>query len=235
MQRSGLLGAEDIRPLSTNTIVQPKQIYAFDQPNMDHESVTCQIRVSWPRDDVPGLYTRRRLRDVEGSPKVTGSLRQRWTEEIVKSFASNPDLAMTIRPWDIDLNQDGSSTLVSWSEKESRSFYPSRCRIPPHNILGVDEEEKIKRAERFALGSLLYEVMTAKEPFEDLSDDEVQENYSRGIFPDDVFSMAMGPYILGCWSLEFEKEMKRLSEQSVSTIRALLTFSSRRSQPKAHE
>ena len=54
--------------------------------------------------------------------------------------------------------------------------------------------------------------MTAKEPFEELSDDEVQENYSRGIFPDDVFSMAMGPYILGCWSLEFEKEMEKLSK-----------------------
>ncbi len=70
----------------------------------------------------------------------------------------------------------------------------------------------MKRAERFALGSLLYEVMTANEPFEKVSDDEVQDHYGRGIFPDDVFSMAMGPYILGCWSLEFEREMEKLRE-----------------------
>ena len=71
----------------------------------------------------------------------------------------------------------------------------------------------VKRAERFALGSLLYEVMTTKEPFEELRDDEVQDHYARGIFPDDVFSMAMGPYILGCWCREFEKEMKKLRKR----------------------
>ena len=212
MHRSGFLGAEDTRPLSSpQAIVQPKQIYTFDQPNMDPESATCQIRVRWPRDDDSGLCATRRLRDVKDSPAVTDSLRQRWTEGIVRSFSSSPNLDKSIRSWDMLLHQDGSVKTVL-SEKEGRSFYPSRFRIPPHSIHGLDEEEKVKRAERFALGSLLYEVMTAREPFEELSDDEVQENYRCGIFPDDVFSMAMGPYILGCWSLEFEKEMERLSE-----------------------
>lgn len=234
MQRSGFLSAKDIRPLLTNTIVKPEIIYAFDQPNMHRESTTCRIQVSWPSDDISDLCAIRRLRDVEGFPEVTDSLRQRWAEEVVKSFSSSPNHDTSIRSWDVLVRRDGSVDAV-FSEKKSPGFYPSRCRIPPHNILGVDEEEKVKRAERFALGSLLYEVMSAKEPFEDLSDDKVQENYSRGIFPEDVFSMAMGPYILGCWSLEFEKEMERLSEQSVYTICALLTCSSRRSQAKAHE
>lgn len=199
---------------SQQAIVQPKQIYPFDQSNMDPESATCRIRVKWPRDDISGPHAIQRLRDVPGFPAVTDSLRQRWTEEIVKSFSSSPNLDKSIRSWDMLLHQDGSVDAVL-SEKGGRSFYPSRFRIPPHSILGLDEEEKVKRAERFALGSLLYEVMTAKEPYEELSDDMVQENYSCGIFPDDVFSMAMGPYILGCWSLEFEKETERLSEQSV--------------------
>ena len=208
MQRSGLLGAGDTGPLSTSTIVRPEHMYAFDQTKMDREPATCRIRVEWPRDDVSGLYA---MRDVSEFPKVTDRLRQRWAEEIVKSFSSSPNLDTSIRSWDMLLHQDGSVEALS-SGKESRNFYPSRFRIPPHSILGVDEEEKVRRAEKFALGSLLYEVMTAKEPFEELSDDKVQENYSSGIFPDDVFSMAMGPYILGCWSLEFGKEMERLSK-----------------------
>lgn len=52
--------------------------------------------------------------------------------------------------------------------------------------------------------------MTATQPFEELSDGQVQHNYCRGIFPDDVFSMPMGPFILACWSLEFWKEMEKL-------------------------
>lgn len=186
-------------------------IHAFDQTKMDRESATCRIRVRWSDDEISDLHTVERLRGVKGCPEVRDSLRQRWTEEIVKSFSSRPNLNTSIRPWDILLHQDGSveSTL---SEMADRSFYPSRFRIPPGSILEVDEKEKLKRAESFALGSLIYEVMTGKEPFEELSDDEVQEKYSRGIFPDDVFSMAMGPYILCCWSMEFEKEMERLSE-----------------------
>ena len=178
---------------------------------MDREPTICRIRVRWPRGAVPGEYVIRRLRDIKGLPNVTEILRQRWAEEIVKSFSSSPNLGSNIRPWDILLHQDGSVEASSL-EKEGRSFYPSRFRIPPRNVLGLDERERVKRAEKFALGSLLYEIMTANKPFEELSDDEVQDHYSHGIFPDDVFSMAMGPYILGCWSLEFEKKMERLRE-----------------------
>ncbi len=153
----------------------------------------------------------RNLRDIKESPNLTETLRQRWAEEVVKIFTSSPNPTSTIRPWDILLHQDGSVKALS-PEKEGRSLYPSRFCIPPGNILGLDETEKVKRAEKFALGSLFYEVMTANEPFEELSDDEVQDHYGRGIFPDDVFTMAMGPYILGCWSLEFEREMEKLRE-----------------------
>lgn len=153
---------------------------------------------------------------------MTEALRQRWIEEILKSFSSpNPD--KTIRPWDILLHQNGTIEVLS-SEKGGQNSYAFSHRIPAHKIVGLDEEEKVKRAERFALGSLIYEIMTASQPFEGLSEDEVQHCYSHGTFPDDVFSMAMGPYILGCWSLEFEKEMEKR-----------LTFSGRfRSYARAH-
>ena len=191
---------------------------------MDHESTKCQIRVSWPNDDDSGEHSIRTLKDIKDSPALAEALRQRWTEEILKSISSpNPD--KTIRPWDILLHQDGTIEILS-SEKGGRNSYASRHRIPAHKIVGLDEEEEVKRAERFALGSLVYEVMTASQPFEELSEDEVQDRYSSGTFPDDVFSMAMGPFILGCWSLEFEKEMKKRCKFFVQTSRAMLIFSS---------
>lgn len=160
---------------------------------------------------MPSEHSIRSLSEIKDSPDMTDDLRLRWAEEIFKLFSSTPDPVATVRPWDMLFHQDGSLEALR-SEKGGQNFYPSRFRIPPRNVLGLDEGEKVKRAERFALGSLLYEIMTAKRPFEELSDDEVQNSYTLGIFPDDVFSMAMGPFILGCWSLEFEKEMERLRE-----------------------
>ena len=178
---------------------------------MDLEPTTCRIRVRWQNGEIPSDFAIRSLKDIKELPNVTEKLRQQWATEIVKSLTSSPSPVATIRPWDILLHQDGS--VITWSsEKKGESLYPARCRIPSCNVQGLEEGEKVKRAEKFALGSLLYEVMTANQPFEELSDDRVQDLYSRGSFPDDVFSMPMGPSILGCWCLEFEKEMEELSE-----------------------
>ena len=191
---------------------------------MDHESTICQVRVLWPSDDDAGEHFMRTLKDIKDSPSMTEVLRQQWTQEILKSFSSlNSD--KTIRPWDILLHQNGTID-VSSLEKGARNFYASRHRIPAHKIVGLDEEEKVKRAERFALGSIIYEIMTVSQPFEELSEDEVLDRYNRGTFPDDVFSMAMGPFILGCWSLEFEEEMEKRCKFFMSTSRAILIFSS---------
>ena len=180
---------------------------------MDSESTSCRIRVKWQRSEASGELVTQSLKNIKSSPKVTEDLRQQWIASLVNSFSSTPTSATTIRPWDILLHDDGSVETIS-SEKENYAsgLYPSRFRIPPRTIHGLDETEKAKRAEKFALGSLLYEIITANEPFEQLRDDEVQNRYRRGKFPDDVFSMAMGPYILACWSLEFEKEIEKMRE-----------------------
>lgn len=176
---------------------------------MEPEPTTCRIQVKWQRGEAPGDYTIRSLRDIKGLPDVTEKLLQQWIGEIIKLCSSSPNSFANIRPWDILLHQNGSVEMLP-SEKGGRNFYPSRFRIPACNVRGLDEAEKVKRAEKFALGSLLYQVVTTNQPFEELNDDEVQDRYSRGEFPDDVFSLALGPYILGCWNLEFEKEMERL-------------------------
>ena len=181
--------------------------------SMDGEPTTCRIRVKWPRHELPDRHDLRHLSEINGSPPLTKEIRQKWAEGVINLFSTDPNAptSATIRPWDILLHPDGSVETLT-SESGGRDSYPPRFRIPPQTVLGLDEGEKVNRAEKFALGSLLYELVTATVPFEALSDDEVQDHYSRGIFPDDVFAMPEGPDILGCWSLEFEKEVVKLSK-----------------------
>lgn len=56
------------------------------------------------------------------------------------------------------------------------------------------------KGDLFALGSLLFEIMTGKSPYDTLTDEEIEERYSRGEFPkiDDSLGL-IGEVIRGCW------------------------------------
>ena len=55
----------------------------------------------------------------------------------------------------------------------------------------------------FALGSTIYEMMTIKQPYEELDDEVIEAKYARGEFPavDDV---ACGKVIRGCCTMRFD-------------------------------
>ena len=57
----------------------------------------------------------------------------------------------------------------------------------------LDHNQKVKRAEMFAMASLLHEIISGMQPFEGLTDGEVQPRFSNGDFPDDAISL---PYSL---------------------------------------
>ena len=175
---------------------------------MDSRTTTCRLQVKWPRSDGSDEHVIRSLSDIKDSPDRIDKLELQWTQGIVKSFNTDSNQVTTIRPWDILLHQDGSVETLS-SDKENPGFYPSRYRIPSQHLLGLDERERVRRAERFALDSLIYQNVTAKQPFQELSGNEVQDRYRSGDFPDDVFSMATGPFILACWCVDFEEELKK--------------------------
>lgn len=55
----------------------------------------------------------------------------------------------------------------------------------------------------FALGSSLYQIMTRKQPYEDLPDEEVESKFARKDFPS-VDGIPYGDTIRTCWFCEFE-------------------------------
>lgn len=62
----------------------------------------------------------------------------------------------------------------------------------PHAIPNI-------RSDLFALGSLIYFIMSGHDPYDDLSEDEVSTLYSRAEFPN-TESIACGCIIVGCWN-----------------------------------
>ena len=62
--------------------------------------------------------------------------------------------------------------------------YPLRYRIPTSKIQNLSLQEKVWRAEKFALGTLLYELFAGHRIFEGMSDSEVQGQYTAAKFPD---------------------------------------------------
>jgi hypothetical protein len=84
------------------------------------------------------------------------------------------------------------------------AVYPPRYRIPPSMIKDLQLKEQVWRSEKFALGTLLYELHTGQRIFDGQSDVEVQDRYRRARFPDlESLSAVMQCLIYSCWSAEF--------------------------------
>ncbi|EMF16087.1 kinase-like protein [Sphaerulina musiva SO2202] len=60
------------------------------------------------------------------------------------------------------------------------------------------------RTDLFALGSLLYEIMTGETPYQSCEDQEVEEYFRKGIFPTTKDVPLLGSVMLGCWRGAYE-------------------------------
>ena len=196
---------------STNPFVQKRTIAPA---KMAQAVLPCRIRVKKPEEencaegvDLPESAVVA-LRDY---PDAGVELRIKWAQEVMKAFAtSNPHGC--IRPWDFIAMSDGSVKrfiMEPLRDPGKNAGYPARFQIPPRTLWGLDEARKVRRAEMFAMASLLYEVFSSTQIFEDLSDDEVQDRFSKGEFPDDAKSLPNSLTIYSGWSEEFSLELAK--------------------------
>jgi len=161
----------------------------------------CRIRV-----DKAGVYDadteqpeNSAVFDLKDCPEVGIEIRTQWAREIVKYFGIIHD---SMRPWDFLGRIEGSVKPLPMSVPES-GVYPVRFQIPPGTLRELDHHEKVRRAERFAMASLLYEILSGTKPFEELTDAEVQHRFSNADFPDDAISLPNSLLIYSGWSEEF--------------------------------
>lgn len=173
--------------------------------------LTCRIRVEKGEtyDAGTGQPENSTVSDLKDCHEVGIEIRTQWAREVVKCFGVIQDC---IRPWDFIARLDGSveslppSAPLSAPEGE---IYPARFQIPPGTLREFDQHEKVKRVERFAMASLLYEILSGTKPFEELSDDEVQHRFSNAVFPDDAISLPNSLVIYSGWSEEFSQELSK--------------------------
>ena len=144
---------------------------------------------------------------IQGLPiNVSDETRLELSLQLIK-FIHRPPLE-DIRPISFILNPDGNfkAEPIHMPVNEKPVFYSARYRIPPSTICDLDSKEQVRRSEKFALGTLLYELNTGKRIFDGQSDDEIQNNYCNGnTFPslESLEPAGMQCIIYACWSAEF--------------------------------
>ncbi|CAD6444335.1 fec80a45-8598-405e-9f90-1684910d6306 [Sclerotinia trifoliorum] len=165
-------------------------------------------------------------------------LHTKWANAIQKLFSpdANPDTKSSphtqIRYFDILLHKDGSAENLIKNQQTSQKSKPETqpYRYPPRYQLPdaisarlTTNEEKISRAECFALGSILYEISSGHPLFHDVDEagesgnsgfgSGIQDRILIGKFPEDLWDSSLLSRILVCWCPEFLKEMVSLSEK----------------------
>jgi hypothetical protein len=174
----------------------PPAIILEQQGNINE--VLCRVRV---RDRAGKLLK------IAQVPNIPEQLRWCWFLACIKFIHPTPGTANRIRPFDLILNLNGTMypDPVHMPPGNQSGVYPSRCRIPQSTIVGLPKQEQLWRAEKFALGALLYEILTSHRPFEGLTDDEVQDHYAAARFPTDLRDLPVlfQTLIYACWSSEF--------------------------------
>lgn len=175
--------------------------------------LTCCLRVKKVDDNDDGSKQSQEatilpLRDY---PDVGTDIRTSWANEVIKHFEQNGGPHSSIRSWNFIAGLDGSIESVSTPTLEGDLIegYPARFQIPPSTLRGLDHEEKVRRAEMFAMASLLYEIMTGRKPLEGLTDDEVRHRFINGDFPDDAAALPNVLFILSGWSAKFSQQLTR--------------------------
>ena len=178
------------------------------------------------------------LLKLDNYEQIALETRLKWVTKVTEYFvggASKPDdrrRGCGVRDFDIILKSDGSienlaeeaislSTTPVVSEKAQLKEYPARYQIPRPILENIDSlEEKIKRTEHFALGCILYQLISGHDLHPDLGDNqedgiEIQRRYIEGLFPDDLWALDKAVRVLACWSPEFAYELYKKRSKDI--------------------
>ncbi|EPE27550.1 hypothetical protein GLAREA_04341 [Glarea lozoyensis ATCC 20868] len=150
-------------------------------------------------------------------------LRLKWVSAITSDLRRKEDQTYpnTTRDFQIALNHDGSIENLAkdpyllieiHSEDPSIRDYTPRFNLPKQIEDHLpSREDKIERKELFALGGLVYQLISGKGMFDDFANNVasisvIEQKFIAGEFPDDVWGLKAAVRVLGCWCPPFAKE-----------------------------
>ena len=155
---------------SSSDTISLKQLGCSNQTLEDNDTVLCRVLIKMPGEKDESL-TLSRPRNV---PDISDLTRKSWVDGM-KQFVESGTEYQHIRPLDFLIEVQPSSDQTP--PEPPLNSYRSPYRIPPETITDLESNEKVRRAELFALGSLIYEIYANKAPFESLRDSDVQARY----------------------------------------------------------
>jgi len=153
-------------------------------------------------------------------PGIPLKTRLRWAKLVAEQVLNQRELDddSRVRDWDFALSLDGSVENSADNASPlsplppSTKAYPARYRSPNEIIERLSSnQEKVQRAELFALGGLLYHVLSGTEMMSDLDTSEsvehIQSCFVNGEFPENVWGLPYAVRILGCWCPGFAQDL----------------------------
>ncbi|TVY43344.1 hypothetical protein LOCC1_G004604 [Lachnellula occidentalis] len=192
------------------------------QPNSDikEEQIASEDDLVFVQPDhadseTPALSNLPLLENTNSS-EISTETRLKWVKEVTEAFlgASKAVRSARVRDFDLILKPDGSIDILvhdssdTAGEKAQLRTYPARYQIPKSVIDKISPvEEQIKRTELFALGCILYELISGNTLFAELDDETIQTRYAKGEFPDDVWGLSKAVRILACWCPDIAKQL----------------------------
>ncbi|THV45641.1 hypothetical protein BGAL_0465g00030 [Botrytis galanthina] len=164
----------------------------------------------------------------EVDPSRQSKLTLQWAHSIHKLFFTDQQTSgrNNVRNFEFVLNADGSVENCFQDQQASlmtATQYPTRYQLPEAISDRLNTtEEKVARAELFALGSILYEVTLGHQLFHEIDESvddggEIQRLIAIGSFPEDLWDLPITPKILGCLCPGFIEEMLSLRKKGIGS------------------
>lgn len=153
---------------------------------------------------MPRGNLRKHLRDAVAA--ITLPERLQWACDAAESLHllhSHGVIHSDFKPQNLLLDSNSRLKIIDFPGSSFDGIVGSAIENTRFFLLRPLTEPPTVRTDLFALGSTVYEIMTDRQPYEELSDDEVEALYSQQIFPS-VHEVPCGRVIMECWRCEIE-------------------------------
>jgi serine/threonine protein kinase len=144
------------------------------------------------------------LRRYIQTHEINTEQRLQWAQQVTNALAfvhSMNVIHADLTCGNICLNDSLHAKLLDFSGSSLDGSEPIVVVTASHKCPGNDF--KSIRADLFALGSTLYEILTGKPPYYGLKEMEITNLFKQSKFPDSKSLGPMGDIIMGCWQGRF--------------------------------
>lgn len=163
---------------------------------------SCCLTLEYLDNGDLGSYLRNTATE-KSTTHVTYALRKRWTVQAAEALAvvhAADVVHCDVTPRNFMLNATLDLHIAYFAGSSVAGSAPPVTTSPRFQPPGWNWKRKPEKADDiFALGSVMYFIMTEQEPYNDLDDDQVEGLFKEAKFPD-VSELTGGDIIRGCWT-----------------------------------